>query len=115
MKKGFSDSYLQQLWRKAVYAQYNHRCAVCGDLTIEAHHIVKRRKAVLKHDWRNGIALCHKHHEWIETLAGKEWLSGFLSEEQKQYLFAHEVNLKDYLFEKGLTREEFSKRQAQEL
>lgn len=105
--RGYSDSYLQSLWRKAVKAHYGDSCAKCGALGVECHHIVKRRKAVLRNDWRNGIPLCPKCHVEVETMSGRLWLERFLQDDFKEYLAERDIDLKQHLSNIGMTRKEF--------
>lgn len=108
-----SDSNLQSWWRKAVIATWGGRCAHCGFAEVECHHIVKRRHAMLRNDYRNGIPLCKSCHAWAETLKGRAWVymqvdMDYLSERER-------VNIKDYLQQRGITRYEFDEMQLAEL
>jgi hypothetical protein len=83
---------------------------------VQCHHVVKRRYAVLRHDWRNGIPLCTPCHDWIDTLPGAVWLRDTLGVEIMQYLTVREtVNIKDHLVQWGMTRKEFDKQTAERL
>jgi hypothetical protein len=56
------------LWRKAVLAYWQHRDPISGtvgDENLECHHIVSRRKYVLRWDYRNAIPATHETHRWI--------------------------------------------------
>lgn len=113
MAKGYSDSHLQTWWRRAVKAVNGECCIRCGSDPVEVHHVVKRRHALLRHDWRNGIPLCAACHRWVETLAGKLWVA---DQVDMRYLLAHErENIKDYLRDHGLNRREFDQRTLEEL
>ena len=116
MSRGYSDSYLQGLWRKAVKAHWGERCVKCKAEPVQCHHIIKRRYAVLRNDWKNGIPLCAKCHNWIETLPGSDWLYWTLGEDHRMYLATRErVNIKDHLVQHGITRKEFDQRTAERL
>jgi hypothetical protein len=115
MSKGYSDSYLQQLWRQAVKSHWGDRCAKCGSSDVQCHHIVKRRRAMLRNDWHNGIPLCHACHNWIETMAGRLWLADKLEPWHKEYLMLMDKDIKQHLTEAGMTRAEFDKLTAEEL
>ena len=110
--KGVSDGNLQGLWRKAVRKRYNYRCAFCNAsmevAPMECHHIVKRRHAIYKNDYRNGILLCKKDcHESAHTLKGHERVKGIIGEDY-DYLIEHsDKTIKDYLSMTGMTRNEF--------
>ena len=57
--KGLSDSTLHALWRKAVRAQGQNRCIICGAWgQLECHHVIHRRYKLLRWDWRNGVPVC---------------------------------------------------------
>jgi predicted restriction endonuclease len=115
---GASDSVLQDLWRKAVRAKWNHACALAGATSpdysvdpcqgaLECHHYIKRSRPHLKHDVRNGVLLCQYHHPmagqgfWrrkIEVLMGEN-LDAVYDLERKLF--------PDYLRERGMSRREY--------
>ena len=75
-KKGVSDRTLQRKWRKAVLLAHGNRCVICGlrkpDSELECHHIIPRRKRVLRHDHYNGVPVCvGECHQKAHTEAGK--------------------------------------------
>lgn len=52
-------------WAKAVKQVFHNKCAICGSSKmLNAHHIIPREIAELRHDIQNGIALCPKHHRF---------------------------------------------------
>ena len=111
-----SESTLLNYWRKAVRANYGDRCAKCGAQPVECHHIIKRRYKITAYDWRNGIALCHACHNWIETIDGRIWLYIYLADNRILYLHQFEkTTLKQYLSDNGLTRDEFYNAKLAEL
>ena len=69
-----SETQLDKLWRTAIYKKFGNRCAKCGAANVEAHHIVRRNKKVLRWDIKNGIALCPDCHRWADTLEGRQWI-----------------------------------------
>lgn len=112
-KRKLSDSHMQSWWRRAVRAVWGDRCARCGYPGVECHHVVKRRHALLRNDYRNGIPLCPTCHGWAETLRGRTWV---YEQVDMHYLMQREAaNIKDYLQEHGLCRREFDERQLAEL
>lgn len=57
-------------WQRAVIERANGYCEMCGFIKIEAtvaHHVVHRRFSIARYDIRNGVALCHRHHEMERT------------------------------------------------
>jgi hypothetical protein len=108
----YSDKYLQNLWREAVRAHWGRRCARCGDPAIQCHHIVPRRRALLRNDWRNGIALCAECHAWAHTTAGRRWVE---SQVDMDYLESRDVDAKQWLQDHGMSRAEFGRQIAVEL
>lgn len=65
----------QKYFRENVLRQYNGRCALCGELATEAHHIIPvsvGNKIKLPEYWiwsiSNGVALCKGcHSKWHEA------------------------------------------------
>lgn len=115
-----TDRHLQKLWRKAVLRHWYNRCILCGNTNvdeIECHHVVKRRVAILRHDYRNGVPVCKKEcHRFIDSRAGEDKLRELLPNYQLKYLAEMEqVKIKDHLMEQGISRAEFLKQMAEEL
>jgi len=108
----YSDKYMQNLWREAVRAHWGYRCARCGYPGIQCHHIVPRRRKLLRNDWRNGIALCGPCHAWAHTTAGRRWVEGSVD---MDYLESRDVNIKDWLQEHGLSPREFDRQVVADL
>jgi hypothetical protein len=111
-KKTISDSTLDRYWSKAVKKMWNYRCAVCGSTSIQAHHVVRRSKRVLRWDFRNGIALCPECHAWAHTTAGRMRVEMLMP---MAYLAELDVPLVDYCHEHELTRDEFRQEKLKEL
>jgi len=113
MPKAPSDSNLQVWWRKAVKAIHGDACKICGAQPVQIHHMVKRRKVVLRHDWRNGLPLCVECHAGIDTIKGRNYIAQYLD---MDYLSGWEsVTFKDYLVLHGMTRAEFLNNELDEL
>lgn len=108
-----SDSTLMAWWRKAVKAVHGDRCILCGKTPVECHHIIKRRKALLRYDWRNGVPLCAECHAEADTIAGRNHIGQYVDVE---YL-SHNENrvLKDHLTEYAKSRTEFLTDELDEL
>ena len=88
-------------------------CVICSQRPVQAHHCVKRRKAILRHDWRNGLPLCVECHAGIDTIRGRAYIAQYLDME---YLADRErTTFKDYLVKRGMTRAEFLTAQLDEL
>jgi predicted RNA-binding Zn-ribbon protein involved in translation (DUF1610 family) len=116
--EGTGNTTMNTLWRQAVLANYHFMCPKCGNTIldeIECHHIVKRRDAFLKWDYRNGIPGCKgKCHNFYHTKKGEK----FIAQRHKEYELLCEleqIGLKSYLIEKGLTRAEFLLQKKEEL
>ena len=110
IKKAPSDRTVQRAWRNAVLALHKNRCLICGHIRppeeLEIHHIVKRRRLFLRHDWRNGVPLCKACHQVAHTKKGEQIIAR--KHEHYDYLLDHEqVSMKDYLVLTGSTRDEF--------
>jgi hypothetical protein len=103
---------MQQLWRQAVRCAWGYRCARCGSTDIECHHIVKRKRGTLRHDWRNGIALCPECHRWADTAEGRGWVA---SQVDMDYLRRWDTNIKQVLTESGMSRREWDAAVVREL
>ena len=52
-----------KLWSRAVKADWNGRCAVCGGEARDSHHLIPRQHYATRYDIRNGIALCYQCHQ----------------------------------------------------
>jgi hypothetical protein len=81
---------------------------------VECHHIVKRRRLLLRYDWRNGIPLCPDCHRELDSIKGRAWISrvvpwhDFLSDMER-------VTIKEYLAVMGLTDDEWRRKMLAEL
>lgn len=90
-----------------MYKRFGGRCARCGSTHIQAHHIVRRGKKVLRWDIKNGIALCKKCHNWMDTLEGTRWS---YKQVDYEYLLGNDITLAEYIAQNGITRAEFRER-----
>jgi len=131
MAKGVSDGYLQRLWRDVCLPRDHNRCIVCDckgeDNELQVHHIVHRRRRVLRHDPQNGVTVHGSKpytwtyddeghtrtltcHEFADTLAGRELIKSKLGGPRFDYLKEREMWLvKDFLVALGMTRAELEK------
>lgn len=58
-------------FREAVFARDQHRCVICGEPAVDAHHIIERRLFRADHEFggyflNNGASLCENHHRAAE-------------------------------------------------
>lgn len=67
--KGRLRDMADELWALAVYADWNHKCAVCGHGKLNAHHCIPRGHEATRYSLRNGIALCPPHHQFNNDLS----------------------------------------------
>lgn len=65
-----------RLWSEAVRLRDNNTCQKCGATNgIDAHHVIcKSVSLLLRHDLRNGIALCNNCHTFGNESAHKNGL-----------------------------------------
>jgi hypothetical protein len=112
-ESGTSSKNLMRWWRRAVLAVWGDRCAWCGRQPVECHHIVRRAKAILRYDWRNGIPLCATCHAEADTASGRRRVYSMMDME---YLESMEMWLiKDYLKSRGISREQWLSEELEEL
>ena len=57
-----------QCWAEQVKARDNHKCVVCGNPNVEAHHCISRHVLKTRLDIRNGLSLCKLHHKFGKTV-----------------------------------------------
>jgi hypothetical protein len=129
MTKGLSDSNLNQMWRKAVLKKFGNKCFFCSasadSQVVECHHVVKRKTFLLRYDWRNGIPCCkwvhfgNKHfkmpcHAFAEVPAGKHLINAHIAP-FRDYLTDRAGQSKQWLTEKGMTKNEFKALMYEEL
>lgn len=109
-----NETYLGSLWSKAVLTQKGSCCYICGRPAGGVHHIIRRSHRVLRFDPVNGLPLCAFCHRKTHKIPG--WEREFLSQKDRDHLDAlATVNLKDYLKDNRLSRQEWHKQTAQKL
>lgn len=56
---------MMRLWGAVVRELWEYKCAFpgCKEGPLEAHHLISRRYKLWRHDPRNGVLLCRRHHE----------------------------------------------------
>ena len=111
-KRGYSDSSLQELFRKSVKALRGDTCLRCVEegatvkYPVEIHHVVHRGYKLLRYDPENGIPLCHMHHQWADTGAGRDWCRSKVDKDYVDNLQGYGT-IKSYLIEQGLSESEW--------
>jgi hypothetical protein len=118
-KRGASDGYLLQLWRRAVMKRWGDRCIVCGAVTdLDCNHIIKRRVRLLRYDPDNGVPVCRMRqspyaigkscHQWAESLDGLEYIRGLVGRSVWHKLRGREnLSKKSYLTKQGQTDDDW--------
>lgn len=52
-------------WALVVRKRFNNQCVICGNTKfLNSHHIIPREIKETRHDIRNGVLLCVKHHKF---------------------------------------------------
>lgn len=104
-KKAPSDSTMRNYWRRAVKSVHGNACVICRQTPVQCHHAVHRARAILRHDYRNGLPLCAECHNMADTILGRAEVAKHLDME---WLAKQErIVFKDYLVQKGKTRADF--------
>lgn len=67
--KGRLRDMADRLWSHAVRADWLGRCAVCGYVETDAHHLIPRQWEATRYDLQNGVALCANHHKFDPDVA----------------------------------------------
>jgi hypothetical protein len=114
-KHAVSTSHLDYLWRLAVRAKWGGRCAFCGSDDVECHHIVKRRRPLLRWDVTNGICLCPTHHVYAASKQGERDVAAKIGPDYDYLCLKEQLIYKDFLLAQGLTDNEFRTMQADAL
>jgi uncharacterized protein YlaI len=109
MARKYSDGYLLTLWRTAVYHEWGRICAICHRREpLEAHHIVPRAHRLLRYARINGIPLCPECHRVAKKEVGRQKIAALLgSTDWKILEIVEQMNLKDFLKDECMTREEY--------
>lgn len=59
-----------RLWAELVRLTWGEKCAICHSMEwIQAHHLIPREMRSHRHEARNGILLCAKHHRFSFELS----------------------------------------------
>jgi len=67
-----SDYWLKKAddeWKRIIHNKYGE-CLINNEDcegSLEAHHLISRRKGITRHDPANGVLLCSNHHKWSVT------------------------------------------------
>jgi hypothetical protein len=67
------------LWAKAIDADWDYRCAVCGSQNIQAHHLTPRQFEATRYELINGVALCYHHHQSDKNLSPHKNAAGWMA------------------------------------
>lgn len=67
------------LWSVAVRDDWYHRCAACGRLKPDAHHLIPRQHEETRYRTRNGIALCPHCHQFNPDRSPHQNAAGWLA------------------------------------
>ena len=124
--QSYTDSYLLQLWRKAVLAYWGNKCFFCGNPKVdelECHHIIRRgENRLLRWDFRNSIPVCkypkrdgeESCHQYAKSLEGIEEIKERHPFWKTLETLEHQT-LKDMCVQYGMTSSEFRTAIAKEL
>ena len=92
--KGRLRDIADQLWSIAVRSDWQWKCAVCGKMPCEAHHLIPRQHPAMRHNLRNGIALCSSHHQFCAKVSPHQNAAGWM-----RWLKEHQELRHDWLVE----------------
>lgn len=80
------------LWAKAVKLRAKGVCEWCGKPAIDSHHMVSRaRSRMLRHDLRNGVALCKGCHMEFHNRQSLSGWKNFERQRPKDFAYVSEV------------------------
>ena len=113
MKHKPADITLDQAWSKAICYKYKGKCALCGAEGTQAHHIVKRRYKLTRWLVGNGVWLCHKCHDALETNPEFARSVGDLVDDS--IALWSKWTLEDWCVKNGMTKNEFRAERLKEL
>ncbi len=77
--KGRLRDMCDSLWSLAVRADWANKCAACGAVKCEAHHLVPRQHEATRYNLRNGIALCAMHHQFDKDISPHQNAAGWMT------------------------------------
>ena len=100
-KKGsrsYYDGKATELWSARILKRNGGLCEVCDKAATQPHHIIGKKNLTLKHDLRNGCALCFTHHLGGNLSAHNDsmWFMNWLHENREadyNYLFGKQKEL----------------------
>jgi hypothetical protein len=93
--KGRLRDMADQLWSKAVKADWSHKCAICGrGDSLNSHHLIPRTHQATRYLLRNGISLCKHHHVFCNDRSPHGNGMGFVL-----WLDANHLALGEWVFE----------------
>lgn len=76
--KGRLRDMADQLWSRAIRADWGWKCAVCNNEKCEAHHLIPRQHQATRYELQNGIALCSSHHQFDADTSPHQNAAGWL-------------------------------------
>jgi hypothetical protein len=86
-----------KLWSRLTLSRNYGRCEVCGKRATNPHHFIGRKNMTLRHDPRNGIALCYTCHVGGKESAHQDpqWICAWMMEHRPDdYNYIWEVKEK---------------------
>ena len=89
-------------WAIKVRELFNGKCAICPSRNrINSHHIIPKEIKETRHDIKNGIALCPKHHKFNVFFSAHRnplWFMKWMAhnrKEQTEYLLEKIINMEN--------------------
>lgn len=78
-----------KLWSRLIKKIWLRRCALCGKVGTDPHHMIKRRFKAFRYAIMNGILLCRFCHMEVEERSDYEYLlaKDSLNKVNKTWLF----------------------------
>ena len=76
--KGRLKDMADQLWSISIRTDWQWKCAVCGNVPCEAHHLIPRQFTATRYDMQNGIALCASHHQFCPDISPHRNAAGWM-------------------------------------
>lgn len=93
--KGRLREMADRLWALAVKADWNHRCAVCGNRgRLNSHHLIPRQHQATRYDLCNGCCLCAHHHQFDPDVSPHQNAAGWM-----EWLLLHHAELQRWYVE----------------
>ena len=67
-------------WAVLVKQRAHGKCEVCRtNQNLQSHHLFDRSRKDMRHELRNGICLCAKHHKWNREISAHRGSVAFYS------------------------------------